>query len=240
MRKFHMIALAALLPLAACGRNDPPPPSGGESATAQPADTALGRKIQQAMIAAGEKLATENVSVGCNTGRGVGYGCKPGDRNQPRAEITPQGDLLIAGKPVPIDAAQRELLLAHRANIVAIARAGIAIGMQGADLGVKAASGALKSVFTGTTDDFEKQMEAEGKRIEAEARKLCVLMPGLLASQNALAGALPAFKPYATMDASDIDDCKDGNYELDFDGDASTTAGAGTDTDAAVEADAAA
>jgi hypothetical protein len=32
-------------------------------------------------------------------------------------------------------------------------------------------------------------------------------MPAMLASQQALAASLPAFKPYATMDQSDVDDC---------------------------------
>ncbi|AKC87790.1 hypothetical protein [Pseudoxanthomonas suwonensis] len=252
MRKFHVLALAALLPLAACGKSDPPPASSSTDATAAPAaNTALGRKIQEAMTKAGEKLATENVSVGGKGGNhGFGYRSRSGGKDLPKAEITPQGDLLIAGKPVPVDEAQRKLLLEHRGHIIGIAQAGIAIGMQGADLGIKAATGALKSVFTGTTDDFEKQMEAEGRRIEAEAKKLCALMPGLLASQNALAEALPAFQPYATMDQSDIDDCgKDGNYDFDLDGPSSASAGdegdrdAGTHAqhmDAAAEADAAA
>ncbi len=256
MRKLHILALAALLPLAACGRDDPPPatPASGDAAHAPPADTALGRKIQQAMAEASEKLAKENVSVGGGNMKGISFGGKSATAKLPKAEITPQGDLLIAGKAVAVDARQRELLLAHRGHLVGVAQAGIAIGMRGADLGVKAATGALKSVFSGTTDDFEKQMEAEGKRIEAEANKLCALMPALLASQQALAAALPEFKPYATMDQSDIDDCgKDGDFS-DGDDDAGTTAAAdaqdaaaeaATDTgdhtlDAAAEADAAA
>jgi hypothetical protein len=256
MRKLHLFALAALLPLAACGRDEPPaaaPASAGDAqATAAPADTALGRKIQEAMAEASRKLATENVSVGGRNMKGMHFGDKSTTANLPRAEMTPQGDLLIDGKAVTVDAKQRELLLAHRAQVIAIAQAGIAIGMRGADLGVKAATGALQSVFSGTTDDFEKRMEAEGKRMEAEANKLCTLMPGLLASQQALAAALPEFKPYATMDQADVDDCgKDGDF--DFGDDAGTTTAAAeeaaTDTgensgdhtrNAAAEADAAA
>lgn len=246
MRKLHALTLVALLPLAACGRNDPPPPAGADAAPV--ADTALGRKIQAAMTKASEKLATENISVGGHQVNGVRIGGQDGDTHLPRAEITPQGDLLVDGKAVPVDAAQRKLLLEHRAHLIGIAQAGIAIGMQGADLGVKAATGALKSVFSGGSDDFEKQMEAEGQRIEAEANKLCARMPALLASQNALAAALPAFAPYATMDQSDIDECgKDGDFSF---GDGNSTAQADTGSageedaapamDAAAEADAAA
>ncbi|KAF1697817.1 hypothetical protein [Pseudoxanthomonas koreensis] len=254
MRTLQILALAALLPLAACGRDEPPAtpvtPASGDAAAQAPADTALGRKIQQAMAEASRKLATENIRVGGK--RDKGYpGAADGSR-LPRAEITPQGDLLIEGKAVAVDDNQRQLLLAHRSDQIAIAQAGIAIGMRGADLGVKAATGALKSVFSGTSDEFEKQMEAEGKLIEAEANKLCTLMPGLLASQQALAAALPEFRPYATMDQSDVDDCgKDGYFDSgDGDGGTTTAAAAGDASgepasgdhtrDAAAEADAAA
>ncbi|WP_372014280.1 YggN family protein [Pseudoxanthomonas sp. 10H] len=233
MRLLPALALAALLPLAACGNNDPAP-SGGDAATAPPANTALGRKIQSAMAEASRKLATENIRVGDESAN-------------PRAEISPAGDLLVDGRPVAIDEAQRKLLLAHRANLVAIAQAGIAVGMQGADLGIEAATGALKSVFAGDTGEFEKRMEARGKEIEVEAQKICARLPALLESQQALAAALPAFGPYATMDQSDIEDCgKDGNYNVDIGGthaSAQLDSGDDADTehmDAAAEADAAA
>lgn len=246
MRSFHVIALAALLPLAACGRNDPPPPA--PPADVPTAETALGRTIQSAMAKASEKLATENITVGGNAHHGVRIG-KDNGQQLPKAEITPQGDLLVGGKAVPIDESQRRLLLAHRENVVGIAQAGIAVGMQGADLGIKAATGALKSVFSGKTDEFEAQMEAEGRRIEEQANRLvCARLPALLSSQQALAASLPAFQPYATMDQSDVDDCgKDGSYDFDAGGGEAAArapgdAGAEGDHlgDAAAEADAAA
>ena len=207
MHKLPAIALAMLLPLAACGRNEPaaPPPSGETSGTAAaPASSALARNIEEAMTKASKEVATGNIRVGKESG-------------EPVAEITPQGDFLVGGKPVPVDDAQRALLLAHRANLVAIAQAGIAVGMQGADLGIEAATGALKSVFGGDSEKFGKEMEARGNRIEAEAMKICTRLPALLESQQALAAALPAFQPYATMEQSDIDDCgKNGDYSTNF------------------------
>jgi hypothetical protein len=234
MRKLPLLALAILLPLAACGRSESAPVfADGNTASAPPANTALGRKIQEAMAEASRKLAKENIRVGEESGK-------------PKAQISPAGDFLVDGKAVPVDDAQRKLLLAHRANLIAVAQAGIAVGMQGADLGLEAATGALKSVFTGTSDDFEQRMEARGKQIEAEAAKICQALPPLLASQQALAAALPAFQPYATMDQSDIDDCgKDGHYDIDVGGTHATAeverdADDGHNTDAAAEADAAA
>ena len=126
--------------------------------------------------------------------------------------------------------------------------------MQGASLGLKAAAGALKGALSGNAEEFEKQMEAEGKRIEEQGRQLeaeadrmiCARMPALLASQNALAAALPAFAPYATMDESDVKDCgSNRNADVAFDladgaGAASAQPDAGEAMDAAAEADAAA
>jgi hypothetical protein len=233
MRKLTVLALAALLPLAACGGNHPAPAStsDAEPAPAAAANTALGRKIQEAMAEASRKLSTENIRVGEESGK-------------PKAEISPKGDFLVDGKSVPVDDAQRQLLLAHRANLIAVAQAGIAVGMQGADLGIEAATGALKSVFTGKCEEFGQEMEARGKRIEAEALKICQALPPLLASQQALAAALPAFQPYASMDQSDIDECgEDGHYDVDVGGvkaNADVEPDSGHAMDAAAEADAAA
>lgn len=197
----NAVLIAFLATAVACSRQPDPPPA--PSTDAQPA-TALGGVVKKATDEARKKLATENLDIGSHK-----------DGQASRAQITPQGDLLIDGQAVKIDDKQRALLLAHRGHIIAIAEAGIAIGVQGADLGMKAASEAVKGLFSGKSEDFEQRMEAEGKRMEAEAMKLCDRMPALLASQQALAASIPEFKPYATMDQSDVDDCrseKGGNF----------------------------
>jgi len=188
------LALAACLVAAtACSRQSAPAP--------QPADSepsAVSGLVAGAIAKARKELATQNIDVGS--------GKK--NRGLPRAQISPQGDLLIEGRKVVIDERQRALLLAYRGEIVALAEAGMAIGMQGADLGIKAASEALRGVLSGNTDDIEKRVEAEARKVEAEAMKLCVRLPSLLKSQQALAAALPEFAPYATMDQSDVEDCR--------------------------------
>lgn len=256
------LILACLPALAACSRSpDPQTPAEtvSESGPAAQSTGIINEKIQKALREASESLATKNMPVGGQqTYRNGMIHIGRNDSNLPKAEITPQGDLLINEKAVAIDEAQRQLLLDHRANLVAITQAGIAVGMQGAELGMqgaslgmKAASGALKSVFSGNSEEFEKQMEAEGKRIEAEGKRIeaeanrmiCGHMPALLASQNALAAALPEFKPYATMETSDVKDCgKEDGADVDVAEAApettETTSEDGVDT--AAEADAAA
>lgn len=126
---------------------------------------------------------------------------------RPDAEITPEGDLLIGGKSVALSADQRALLAAHRTQLVGIATEGVQIGRQGVDLAGKAMKSALFAVLTGNEARFERKMEAEASKIEASALKLCDRLPALLASQNAVAEAVPEFKPYARMDQSGIAEC---------------------------------
>ena len=126
---------------------------------------------------------------------------------RPDAEITPAGDLLIDGKAVAVSAEQRALLVSHRTQLAAIATEGVQIGRQGVDLAGKAMKSALFAVLTGNGERFERRMEAEAAKIEASARVLCERLPALLASQNALADAVPEFKPYAKMTQDDVGQC---------------------------------
>jgi hypothetical protein len=207
MNRIHrtLAVLLACLPLlAACGRQPDPPASTGPGA--QPT-SALGNVVKKATDKAREEMATGNISIDGDmhikvNGREFGR-----DGSRTRAEITPQGDLLIEGKPVAVDPRQRELLLQYRRQIIDIAGAGMDIGVQGADLGMKAAREAIASIFSGNPDQVEKRVEAEAAGIEAAAMRLCDQLPAMLATQRQLAASLPAFAPYATMKQEDIDDC---------------------------------
>lgn len=206
MKSLLTLALLALPLLSACDRASPP--AQDPAPTAQP-QTAIGRTVAKAMDEARSKLATENIGLNGEFGVSIN-GDRVGNQgteNLPKAEITPQGDLLIEGKPVVIDDGERKLVQAYRAGIIDVAEAGMDIGVQGADLGMKAAGEAIAGIFTGNTADIEKKIEAESAKIEASARVLCDRLPALLTSQNALAAAVPEFKPYASMDQGDIDDC---------------------------------
>lgn len=187
--------LLLCLPLAACGNHDAgkADPAATSAATPTAETGTVGKTVQDATDKARRELARSNISVS--------------NGQADKAEISPQGDLLINGKTIPTDASQRALLLEYRKQVEAVAGAGMDIGVAGANLGVKAAGEALKGVFSGDTQGIEERVNGEASKIEAKARQLCELLPAMLATQQALAAALPAFKPYATMDQSDIDDC---------------------------------
>lgn len=195
MRKFPLFCIAlSLATLAACSTGQPPAAASATSATSS--NSPLSAVIDRALDKAEAKVASGNLDI------------SNGDL-QPKAEITPQGDLLIAGKPVPLSAAQRQEVLAYRGQLVAIAQQGIAVGRQGATLGVNAASEAIAGAFSGQSEQqIRQRVAAQTSGIRAAAGKICDALPALMASQQKLAVDVPAFRPYATTTQHDIDDCR--------------------------------
>lgn len=209
------LCLAGALLLAACQPAQDKgnaAPTGIASKAMSEAQKGLGeasKELRQArgeIDAARQKLASENLSLN-----------RDGKRNLPKAEITPAGDLLIEGKTVTATPEQQALALAYRAAVLDIASDGMAIGMEGASIGIDAAAMALKGVLAGQSgDEISKQVGAEAKaKLKPKVEQLCGRMPGLLAAQQALADQVPEFKPYATTDRSDVDDCMN-KTEWDF------------------------
>ncbi len=190
MKRLHTLLplLLLSLPLAACTDK-------GEDAVSAAAETtsSVGRTVKEATDKARKEIVLGNISL---SGEGAN-----------RGEITPEGKLLIGGTEVTTTEAQRAQLLAYRKQLEAIAMAGMDVGVAGAQLGVAAAGEALKGIFSGKTDEIEQRINAEADKIKAQAMTICEKMPAMMAAQQALAVSLPAFKPYATMDQSDIDDC---------------------------------
>ena len=200
----HSLLFAALLcasMLSACSDKASSGTDPGEPTTM------LGKAVKGATDHARGELATANIQVSKD--------------QQSKAEITPEGDLLVDGKRITPTAEQRVLLLEYRSHIVGIAEAGIDIGLQGADLAGKAVGEALKGLRRAveTWRSIEQKIEAESKGIEKAAVELCKLLPAMKITHDKLAAAMPQFKPYATMDQSDVDDCgKDGKFNVDIPG----------------------
>lgn len=132
---------------------------------------------------------------------------------QPDAKISADGELTIDGKAVALNDAQRALLQSYLKEMNAMTADGIAIGKQGAALAGTAVSEAIKGAIKSDGKPVDEKIEAEAKKIEQQAMQLCKRLVTIKASQDALAEQLPSFKPYATIDASDVDDCgsKSGN-----------------------------
>lgn len=207
------LLLVSLAALSACGDRDASTAGGRPASQASaPADTAVARSVRKAIDKARTKLAEENITLGdvhVTSGKG-GFSIRAddgSDRGRPKAEITPRGDLLIEGREIEATPEQHALLLDYRRHIERVAGAGMDIGAAGAELGIKAAGEALRGVFSGDTDKIEERIEAQTDAIKASVVTLCGQLPAMLETQNKLAESMPEFRPYATMDQSDIDDC---------------------------------
>ena len=128
MNKIRTLACIALLAsLAACRDEAPAAPAN------QPAEPGgLAGIVGAAMDKARAEMETRNISIS----NGVqinfnGHEIGTPSGNLPHAEITPQGDLLVAGKPVDLTPAQRTLLLDYRHEIIGLT----AVDRQGETLG---------------------------------------------------------------------------------------------------------
>jgi hypothetical protein len=128
----------------------------------------------------------------------------------PEGEITPAGDFLVDGKPVAIDASQRAQLLAYRAQVIDVARTGIDAGERAAMLAIDATDVGMFRLFMGAmTGSLERKVKATVVReIQPAVLQICHRLPELRDSQQALAGSLPEFRPYATLEEDDIVDCE--------------------------------
>ncbi len=215
---FTTLALVLLLPLAACGQagsqGDTDNAASAAKNDGEQTSSIISAEIQRGMQQAKQELATKNIDV--NSLHVSNHQHHNDDDSRPKAEITPQGDLLIAGKKVMATPTQQALLLDYRKQIVGIAEAGMDIGTRGADLGISAAKQAVWGALPGKSDkDIDAAIKPQADKIEAAAAKLCLRLPDLLSAQQKLAEALPEFRPYATMQQKDVDDCGKGKNDND-------------------------
>ncbi len=126
----------------------------------------------------------------------------------PAATISKDGRFSIDGKPVAIDAGQRQLLLRYYTAATAVRKHGIETGKAGAALAGNAVKGAVSSALHGNGADVGKSVDAQADQVKKAAMKICGDVSDIRKAQGALATQLPAFKPYAELvSASDVDDC---------------------------------
>ncbi|QNP40841.1 YggN family protein [Lysobacter solisilvae (ex Woo and Kim 2020)] len=168
------------------------------------------QEIRTEMAQERAKLGSENLTLG----DGLHFGKEDqGDakrRHLPKGEITPRGDLLIDGKAVAIDAGQRRQLLDYRAQVIDIARTGLVAGEKAAMLAIEATDVSLfRLIVGGLSGSLERKVEATVQReIQPMVLQICRRLPQLRDSQQALAASVPEFRPYATLDRDDVENCE--------------------------------
>lgn len=207
-RMLMTMFLASLLPLAVQTANAGDTRIDNEIS----ADLADARsEVRTELAAARRELDTGNLQLGDSLRFGKSDArASHADRALPRAEITPQGDFLIEGRPVAIDRHQRQELLLYRGEVIAIAKAGIDIGERSAQAALDAVDRGLFSLMFGAmTGSLERRIEKTVREtVEPGVRQICLSLPALRDRQQRLSATLPAFRPYATLEADDVEDCE--------------------------------
>ena len=199
-----LLALALMVPASVPAAE----PARGISAEIQAGLAEARSEMRSELAKARAELHTENLTLG--NGLSVGSRKSRADSTLPPAHITPAGALVIDGKPVATDAAQRQLLLDYRGKVLEVASAGIDVGEKAALMAFKATDTSLLGLIVGAmTGSLEARIERTVRQeLMPLVATVCLRLPGVLDSQQALAAALPPFAPYATLDASDVADCE--------------------------------
>lgn len=208
-RILSVAALSLLLPLAAQAQ---PPRSADTGITAE-IRRELGdarKEVRAELAKAKQDLDTGDLQLQDSLQFGKQAKAKRTAAEKAAAAITPQGDLLIDGKPQEIDAGQRRQLLAYRGLVVEIAKVGIDIGQKSADAALDAVDGSWVSLMFGAmTGSLERRIERTVReQVEPGVRGICRMLPRVMDSQQRLAASLPQFRPYATLERDDVADCE--------------------------------
>lgn len=124
-----------------------------------------------------------------------------------KARISAAGELEIAGKPVPVTPAQRQLLQGYHADAVKLQKDGIATGAAGLSTGIHALGAVATGLASGNPDSIDAKVNAKADKVEALARAVCEDLARLYTDQGKLTAAVPAFAPYATIESHDVSEC---------------------------------
>lgn len=200
------LALSLLLPIVAQAGE---PTATGINAEVRQEMSDARKEVRAELAKAKLELATENLRID-NSLQFAGEDDDASDE-LPEAEITPQGDFLIEGKAQAIDAEQRRQLLAYRGQVVGIATTGIDIGQRAADAALDEVgdSSWVGLLFNAMSGRLERRVEqVVRQQVEPAVRGICRQLPAVRASQQQLAASLPQFRPYATLEAGDVEDCE--------------------------------
>ena len=209
-RILSVAALSLLLPLAA--QAQPPRPADTGITAEVRRELGDARKEVRAELAKAKRdLDTGDLQLQDSLHFGKQTKVKHREGEPVAAVITPQGDLLIDGKPQRIDASQRRQLLAYRGLVVEVAKAGIDIGQKSAEAALDVVDRSwVTLLFTAMTGSLERNVERTVReQVEPGVRGICRLLPRVRDSQQRLAASLPQFRPYATLEREDVTDCED-------------------------------
>lgn len=125
----------------------------------------------------------------------------------PAATVSADGDLRIGSRSITVDPGQRQLLRSYYSDAERIGHQGIAIGKAGAHMAGGTVGDVFKNLFSGHPDRIDADVNKRTDRLLAKVSMICDGLQSLQSTQDAIAGQLAAFRPYAQLHAADIDKC---------------------------------
>jgi len=125
------------------------------------------------------------------------------------ARVGPDGSLLIGELPVDVSPEGVTALKAYNAAAFAMKTHALALGRAGAGFGVETVGEVLHGLFSGDLDAVGAKARHGAHALVAEARELCTRMAAMQVAQQSAAVAVPAFLPYAVLDAKQVRECRE-------------------------------
>jgi hypothetical protein len=124
-----------------------------------------------------------------------------------RADIAADGALSIDGHAQTLTSTQQAMSRRYYDQAIGISQDGIAMGKAGAAMASQAVGTAIEELRNGKPDEIGKKVEAEASKLQAKAMKMCDRVASLRTAQDELSASLPAFAPFAKIDANAAKDC---------------------------------
>lgn len=125
----------------------------------------------------------------------------------PDASIAADGALRIGEAAIATTPEQRVQLARYYAEAAALRDDGIATGKAGLAVAGHAIGSVISGLVSGNPDRIDREVDAKARTVEASAHKLCADLAQLRSTQDAIAAQLPAFRPYARINAGDAERC---------------------------------
>lgn len=111
--------------------------------------------------------------------------------------VDAKGKLFVEGRPVAVPPSARPHLVAYVDGFHRLGIDAAHLGQSGAKLGVRAISGLVEVLFTDSTvDDFGREMERAGAKLEGRAEQLCQVVAELQRTERELQQRIPAFPAF--------------------------------------------
>ncbi len=128
----------------------------------------------------------------------------------PEARIFPGGRLVIDGNEIEVTDAERAELIAYHAAAMQLRVHATDTGIAGAKVGLAAVGAVISGLAKGNPDSIGPKVEAEAAKVKEAARLLCEDIAAMRKAQDALVVELEEFRPYATLEEADEQDCRRG------------------------------